>query len=84
MGKREDAVFSFEAQETEDRLLGSAAGVLLLLLKFLRGLISIAHTCLNRQTHLWEGKNISTGQIFEIWFVSIFLALSNGTLPAMI
>ena len=69
MGKGEDALFSFEAQETEDRLLG---------------LISIAHTCLNRQTHLWEGKNISTGQIFEIQFVSIFLALSNGTLPAMI
>lgn len=65
-------------------VVGSGTGVLLLLLKFLRDLISVACSSLKRLTHLWEGKNISTGQILEIWFISIFLALLHGALPQMV
>lgn len=64
--------------------MGSGTGVLLPLLKFLRGLISVACSGLKRLTHLWEAKNISTGQIFETGFISIFLALLHEALPQMV
>jgi len=79
MGNREEEL-SFLLKHWR-QVVGSGTGILLLLLKFRRGLISVACSSLKKLTHLWAGKNISTGQIFETCFISILLSLLHGALP---
>lgn len=51
---------------------GSSTGALLLLLKFLRGLIILASSGLKRLTPLWEWRNVSKGWTFKAGFISTF------------
>lgn len=52
---------------------GSSTGALLLLLKFLRGLITLACSGLKRLMPLWEWRKVSKEWTFKAGFISIFL-----------